>query len=342
MTSLTASSNNPRTQSATVPAEGHTTVLLQEAVDFLKPRAGGIYVDGTFGGGGHSRAILHASEPNGRVLAIDADPAAQKRASAVRSELANPEWLQLVHGNFRNLEVIVHESGVGAVDGVLLDLGLSSFQLDQEERGFSFRFDAPLDMRFDITRGMSAADLVNEADQDELARIMWEYGDERQSRRIAVAIVRARADAPIRTTGELAQLIERVVGGRRNAPIHPATRTFQALRIAVNDELAALREVLAAAVKVLGPGGRLVVISFHSLEDRIVKRFIDDESRTCVCPPEQPVCTCDTIPRLAKIGKPVRPSEQEQQLNPRSRSAIMRIAERLDARGEFVQQGHDS
>jgi 16S rRNA (cytosine1402-N4)-methyltransferase len=225
---------------------------------------------------------------------------------------------------------------------VLLDLGLSSFQLDQEERGFSFRFDAPLDMRFDITRGMSAAALVNEADQDELARIMWEYGDERQSRRIAAAIVRERAGAPIRTTGELAQLIERVVGGRRNAQIHPATRTFQALRIAVNDELAALREVLAAAVNVLRPGGRLVVISFHSLEDRIVKRFIDDESRTCVCPPEQPVCTCDTIPRLAKIGKPVRPPEQEQQLNPRSRSAIMRIAERLDARGEFAQQGHDS
>jgi 16S rRNA (cytosine1402-N4)-methyltransferase len=256
--------------------------------------------------------------------------------------MANPDRLVLTHGNFRDLEALVDEAGLPEVDGVLLDLGLSSFQLDQEDRGFSFRFDAPLDMRFDITQGVSAADLVNGSDQDELARILWEFGEERQSRRIAAAIVRARADASIRSTGELAQLIERAVGGRRNAPIHPATRTFQALRIAVNDELAALRGVLAAAVNVLRPGGRLAVISFHSLEDRIVKRFIEDEARTCVCPPEQPVCTCDTIPRLAKIGKPIRPSEHEQQSNPRSRSAIMRIAERLDARGAFADQGHDS
>jgi 16S rRNA (cytosine1402-N4)-methyltransferase len=186
---------------------------------------------------------------------------------------------------------------------------------------------------------MSAADLVNTLDEAELARVLWEYGDERGSRRIAAAIVRARAESPITTTGQLSSLVEREAGGRRNAPIHPATRTFQALRIAVNDELQALRDGLEAATNALVPGGRLVVIAFHSLEDRIVKRFIDNAARTCVCPPEQPVCTCDTIPRLARIGKPVKPTDDEQQVNPRSRSAIMRVAERLDEFGRRVTWG---
>ena len=317
---------------------GHVTVLLSEAVEALNLVGPGVVVDGTFGGGGHTLQILETA-PNVSVLAIDADPAAADRADAIRAEVGPPDRLVLVHRNFRELADIVRERGLTNVTGILLDLGLSSFQLDQGERGFSFRFDAPLDMRFDTSRGETAADILNGMDEVELARLLWEYGDERKSRQIASAVVRQRLQRPITTTAELATLVERAVGGRRNAPIHPATRTFQALRIAVNDELQALREVLEGALEVLGPGGRLVVIAFHSLEDRIVKRFIEDAARTCVCPPEQPVCTCDTIPRLVRVGKSMRPTDAEQRANPRSRSAIMRIAERLAADGRPVSQG---
>jgi 16S rRNA (cytosine1402-N4)-methyltransferase len=205
--------------------------------------------------------------------------------------------------------------------------------LDQAERGFAFRFEGPLDMRFDPTRGQSAADLVNTLEAENLAHIIWQYGEESRSRRIARAIVNRRAQRPIGTTTDLASLVEQAVGGRRGKAIHPATKTFQALRIAVNEELTALETVLESAIELLRPGGRLVVISFHSLEDRIVKQTFAREVLTCICPPDQPVCTCDHSPRLRRIGKPVKPTAAEVSENPRSRSAIMRIAERIDGAG---------
>jgi len=320
-------------------AQRHVTVLREEAVAALDPKAGGVYVDATFGGGGHSRLLLEHLPRVGLVLAIDADADAGPRAARLAEVPGNEGRVHLVHRNFRDLSAVLAEASLPRVHGVLLDLGLSSYQLDEGKRGFSFRFDAPLDMRFDQTSGTTAADLVNRADAGELARILWMQGEEKQSRRIAAAIVRERERKPIRTTGELAALVERTVGGRKRSPIHPATRTFQALRIEVNAELDALSDALSAATAALLPGGRLVVIAFHSLEDRIVKRFIETESRRCVCPPDQPVCTCDTIPRLRRVGKPVRPTPEELALNPRSRSAIMRVAERLDAHGDVTHQG---
>ena len=315
---------------AALPANGHTTVLLGEAVDALHPRPGGVYIDGTFGGGGHTRLLLARTVGQATVYAIDADPHAVERARALAATPLGA-GVRPIHANFRNLDRIAQEEGISAVDGVLLDLGLSSFQLDEAERGFAFRFEGPLDMRFDPTRGPTAADLVNTLDQDELSRLLWTFGEESNARRIARAIVQRRAERPFETTTQLAELIEATVGGRRGKAIHPATKTFQALRIAVNQELAALEAVLAAAVALLRPGGRLAVIAFHSLEDRIVKRTIAREAATCICPPDQPVCTCDHEPRLRAVGKPVRPGPDEIENNPRSRSAIMRVAERLPA-----------
>lgn len=324
-------------------ASGHVTVLLAEAVEALRPLAGGSYVDATFGGGGHTSLLLDHEPAVGRVIGIDADLAAVDRASRIERNPRYAGRFSLARTNFRNLARVVNESGLESVDGVLFDLGVSSYQFDEGERGFSFRFDAPLDMRFDQSQGRTAADIVNHADQRELANIIWKFGEERRSRQIAARIVRERETAPILTTGALMEVVEHAVGGRRGAPIHPATRTFQALRIEVNGELDALSDALSQAVDVLAPGGRLVVISFHSLEDRIVKRFIEDAARTCVCPPDQPICTCDTIPVLRRIGKPVRPGQTEIDLNPRSRSAIMRVAERLDAAGDVAEpQGTDT
>lgn len=307
---------------------GHVTVLLKEAVDALQPRPGGVYVDGTFGGGGHSSLILERLVGDASLVAIDADPAAILRATVLAESGAGRD-VRPVHANFREMARIAAEQGIGEVDGILLDLGLSSFQLDEAERGFAFRFEGPLDMRFDPTTGPSAADLVNSLDEADLADVFWRFGEERQSWRIARAIVSARQARPIETTGELAALIEATLGGRRGKAIHPATRSFQALRIAVNDELVALEEALDDAITLLRPGGRLVVIAFHSLEDRIVKQVFARESATCICPPDQPVCTCDHSPRLRRIGKPVRPGPDEIERNPRSRSAIMRVAERV-------------
>jgi 16S rRNA (cytosine1402-N4)-methyltransferase len=306
----------------------HITVLLEEAVDALQPKDGGVYIDGTFGGGGHSSLILQRTGGEATLYGIDADPDAIARAEALQQGEFGAGLIP-VHDNFRNLARIAEEMAIPLVDGILLDLGLSSFQLDQAGRGFAFRFDGPLDMRFDNTRGISAADLVNTADERELADIIWRYGEDKQSRRVARTIVERRGTAPFTSTADLAGVVEQAVGGRRGKSIHPATRTFQALRIAVNEELAALEDVLAAAVDALAPGGRLVVISFHSLEDRIVKQFVVRESATCICPPDVPVCVCDHSPRLKRIGKPVKPSAQEQNINARSRSAIMRVAERL-------------
>jgi 16S rRNA (cytosine1402-N4)-methyltransferase len=309
--------------------DGHVTVLLNEAVDALQPTPGGTYIDGTFGGGGHSSLLLQRVEGDATLYAIDADPAAIGRAELLA---ASPMGLRVipVHANFRELGEIAGTRSIQRVDGILLDLGLSSFQLDQAERGFAFRFEGPLDMRFDPTQGESAADLVNLLDADDLARILWHYGEESRSRQIARAIVARREERRIETTTDLAAIVEKAVGGRRGKAIHPATKTFQALRIAVNEELQALETVLERAIDLLRPGGRLVVISFHSLEDRSVKQTFAHESRSCICPPDQPVCTCDHSPRLRRIGKPIKPSQAEIEMNPRSRSAIMRIAERTE------------
>jgi 16S rRNA (cytosine1402-N4)-methyltransferase len=309
---------------------GHKPVLLSETIELLAPKAGGTYLDGTFGGGGHSRAILEASGPDGRVLALDADPDAIARAEALQREPEFGHRLMFVHANFASLADVAKAHDFAPLDGILLDLGLSSFQLDQRERGFAFRFDAPLDMRFDPTTGTPASDLVNDASEQEIARILFEYGEEPKSRRIARAICRERDKAPILTTTQLAKVVSDAVGGRRGSDTHPATRTFQALRIATNCEFEALEQALVGAADVLKPGGRLAVIAFHSLEDRIVKRFMQRESATCICPPEQPVCTCGHEPRLKRLTRQaVKPSAAEIAENPRSRSAILRVGERL-------------
>ncbi len=305
----------------------HQPVLWDEAVDALQPQPGGRYADGTFGGGGHTQLLLGRSAPDGRVIAFDLDPAAIARGEA----LLMPERLILVHDSFATLREAARAADMLPLDGVLLDLGFSSFQIDDAERGFSLRLDGPLDMRFDTTSGPTAADLVNQLDEQSLADIIWRYGEDRNSRRIAAAIVREREHQPIETTAQLAAIVAKASGGTRGK-IHPATRTFQAFRIATNDELETLSRTLDAAAAALIPGGRLAVISFHSLEDRIVKQWIARESATCVCPPEQPVCTCQTIPTLKPVGKPIKPSDEEIERNPRSRSAIMRVAERLPER----------
>ncbi len=302
----------------------HIPVLFQAVLDGLQIRPGGRYIDATVGGGGHAAGILAASSPNGRLLGLDRDPAAVKAAGA--RLVSYTERVVLVHSSFTRLAEVARICDFVPADGILLDLGLSSLQLADPARGFAFMSEGPLDMRFDpTTGGPTAADLVNELSAEELATLLYQYGEERQARRIAEAIVAA---GPIHTTRELAAVVEQATG--RRGRIHPATRTFQALRIAVNDELAALEAVLPQAVEVLAPGGRLAVISFHSLEDRLVKRFLRRESRDCLCPPESPVCTCDHRATLRVITrKPVRPTADEIAANPRSRSARLRVAERL-------------
>lgn len=301
----------------------HIAVLYDEIMQWLQPRPGGRYVDGTLGGAGHSAGLLAASSPSGRLLGLDADAAAIARG---REALASyGERAVLVPSSFVHLKSLAQQHGFFPAEGVLLDLGLSSFQLADPARGFSFQEDGPLDMRFDTSQGAPAAELVNELPEAELADLFWRYGEERFSRRIARAIVARR---PVTTTRELAQLVERAVGRRER--IHPATRIFQALRIAVNRELEALELVLPQALEVLAPGGRLAVISFHSGEDRIVKQFLAREAKDCICPPELPACVCDhraTVRILTR--KPVMPGPEEQERNPRSRSARLRVAERL-------------
>jgi 16S rRNA (cytosine1402-N4)-methyltransferase len=302
----------------------HVPVLHEEVLAWLQPRPDGRYIDATLGGGGHARGILAASAPNGRLLGLDADP----EAIAFARDILRPfgERVVLKAANARHLGAIAPPLGFSHVDGVLLDLGLSSRQLADAERGFSFSQDGPLDMRLDCSQGQKAADLVNHLPETELADLLWRYGEERNSRRIARAIVAAR---PLTTTGQLADLVAQTVGRREK--IHPATRTFQALRIAVNDELGALDQALPQARDLLRPGGRLAVIAFHSLEDRLVKRFYQRESRDCLCPPEVLVCVCEHQATLRVLtSKPVRPTADEIARNPRSRSARLRVTERLD------------
>jgi 16S rRNA (cytosine1402-N4)-methyltransferase len=313
--------------------EEHLPVLVEEVITMLAPAPGSLQIDATVGGGGHTVRILEATDPDGRLLGLDADGAAIARvAGRLRPRFG--DRLVLRQANFRELRTVAPEAGFGAVDGMLFDLGLSSFQLGDAERGFGFRTGGPLDMRFDTTRGVPAAELLATLDRMELSALFKRYGEEPQANRIANAIVAARATAAISTAEELAALIERVAPGnpRVRRRIHPATRVFQALRIAVNAELDALQDALAASIDLLRPGGRLVVLSYHSLEDRIVKRFFAAERRGCVCPPEIPVCVCGRNPRLRLVTRPsLTPTAEEIAANPRARSARLRAAERLAA-----------
>ena len=305
-------------------AEPHTPVLYQQVLSALQPSAGSRYIDGTVGAGGHAAGILQLSKPDGQLLGIDRDPNALELAQTHLARFS--ERVHLRRGSYAEMVSMATSLGWDSVSGVLLDLGLSSMQLADSERGFSFQKAGPLDMRFDPEQSLRAEDLVNGLSELELTELIKSYGEEPRARRIARAIIRSR---PLSTTIELAEAVRGALGAARGR-IDPATRTFQALRIAVNDELAMLSEGLIAAVSLLEAGGRLAVISFHSLEDRMVKHFLRQESQDCICPPEQQVCTCEHHARLKVLTKrPIRPEETEIQENPRARSAKLRIAERI-------------
>ncbi len=302
----------------------HETVLLQEVVQLLQPRPGMLILDGTLGGGGHAEALLDAGA---RVVGLDQDPVA---LDAAKRRLAGRDVV-IAHGNFRDVRAVLDGLGIGEVDGALVDLGVSSPQLDDPSRGFSFREGGPLDMRMDPTRGRPLSERLAEWDDKALARILDTLGEEHFARPIARAIAQAFGAGRLTDTRQLAEVVSGAIP-RKAWPknIHPATRTFQALRIAVNDELGSLEAALPAAVELLRPGGRLAVISFHSLEDRIVKRFFQAEERGCVCPPELPACVCGRAPRLRILTRhPIAAAESEIAANPRSRSAKLRAAERL-------------
>lgn len=307
------------------PAESlpHQSVLYQPIIHALHPQSPGFYVDGTLGAGGHARGILEASSPAGQLLGLDLDPRALEIARQHLQAFGSRAIIR--QASYTTLQDQLWELGWTAVQGIVLDLGVSSMQLDQAERGFSFQKDGPLDMRFSPQQTTTAAYLVNHLPEDELAEIIWRFGEEQQSRRIARAIVLAR---PLQTTLQLAEVIRKAIGGRGR--LHPATLTFQALRIAVNAELQSMAQVLPQAVDALAPGGRLAVISFHSLEDRLVKQFFRRESRDCICPPQQPVCTCDHRARIIEIVRhPITAAEEEIQQNPRARSARLRVIEKV-------------
>ena len=307
----------------------HKSVLLDECIEALKIRPDGIYVDGTLGRAGHSREIVQKLT-TGRLICIDRDMAA---IDAAKERLA--PWMErvtLVHGNFADLGEVLQEMNVTGVDGMLFDLGVSSPQLDDASRGFSYMQDAPLDMRMDKTAALTAYEVVNSWSYEELRRILFEYGEERYAPAIAKAIVRARETRPVETTLELVDLIK---GAMPPAALrekqHPAKRSFQAIRIAVNGELDALPPMLKSATEALNPGGRLAVITFHSLEDRIVKRAMQDMARGCTCPPEFPVCICGKKPKLKLLTrKPIVSGEAELEENPRARSAKLRVAEKCE------------
>lgn len=307
-------------------SESHISVLLEESVDALAIQASGIYLDGTFGRGGHSACVLERLGGQGRLLAIDKDMAAIAHAEA---RFAEEPRFEIEHGSFAEMEAICERRGLlGRLDGVLLDLGVSSPQLDEADRGFSFMQDGPLDMRMNTETGESAADWINQAAQDDIADVLYRYGEERFSRRIAAAIVEERRKDPILSTGRLAEIVK-VANPSWERDKHPATRSFLGIRLYINRELEDLEEVLEQAVKVLRPGGRLAVISFHSLEDRIVKRFMRDQARGKQLPPGLPVTDEAQGRTLKVLGKAIKPSQQECRDNPRARSALLRVAERL-------------
>jgi len=310
----------------------HRTVLLREAVEALAVKPSGIYLDGTFGRGGHSRAILEQLGPDGRLLVMDRDPQAIAAARGLQDAR-----LVVVHRPFAELAVAARQAGFASVDGILLDVGVSSPQIDEGERGFSFRFDAPLDMRMDTTQGETAAAFLATADVKDITEVIRNYGEERFAFQIAKKIVAARGERPVATTGQLAALVREAVRTREPGQ-DPATRTFQALRIHVNQELEQLALALSGALDILSVGGRLVVISFHSLEDRIVKHFMRDEASRDTLPKNLPLRSVDLPqPRLRVVGKPVKAGADEVAENPRARSAVMRVAERLP--GETMQRG---
>ena len=337
---------SPNSEGAAPYASHHLPVLVDEVVDGLAVSPGGVYVDGTLGDGGHSLAILRRmSAPDqagvagpraevdggyGLVLAMDLDGQAVAGASG-RLAGFGPAF-RAAQGNYSDMVSLAAQSGITRVDGVLLDLGFSSRQVDRPGYGLSFQTDEPLDMRYDRAQAVSAADLVNGASENELVDIFRRLGEEPRARAFSRAIARERSVRPIRTTGELADLVERTSGRRRTHRLHPATRVFQALRIAVNRELENLQAGLEAAVALLRPGGRLAVISYHSLEDRIVKNFLTHRSVACVCPPGLPECVCGQTPELAIINRRIiRPTGEEVAFNPRSRSARLRLARRIQS-----------
>lgn len=306
----------------------HLSVMPDEVIECLDPHPGGVYLDGTLGGGGHARLILERCAPSGTLIGIDQDREALQATCQRLAEFGNAA--QLVHGNFGDLVLHLERLGIPSLDGFILDIGVSSHQLDSGERGFSFQYDAPLDMRMDTSRGQTAAELLNELSEHELERIIWDYGEERWAKRIAAFIVKARQDAPVAGTFQLVDIIKGAVPKAKwDERIHPATRTFQAIRIAVNHELENLEKGLRAALDLLKPGGRGVVISFHSLEDRIVKHIFREYTTGCTCPKNLPVCVCNNTPRVRLLSnKPLTATETEIGSNPRSRSAKLRAVEK--------------
>ncbi len=304
----------------------HLSVMPEEVLHWLQPVAGGIYLDGTLGGAGHSRLILEAASEC-RLIGLDRDPAALQAATTVLAGYG--ERVSLHQTTFDQASDVLQQLEITGLDGMLLDLGVSSHQLDTPERGFSFRHDAPLDMRMDPTTGITAADVVNQTEESELMHIFFKYGEERYSRRIARKIVAQRLELPLTTTLELAELVRNAVpGGNRPGKMHPATRVFQALRIYVNDELGQVERGVEAGISLLKPGGRLVVISFHSLEDRIVKHLFREKAKGCICPPRMPVCQCNNTPMVKVLTRRgIKAGVAEVDQNVRSRSAILRAVE---------------
>lgn len=308
----------------------HTPVLFAEVLDYIKPEPGKIIVDCTAGGAGHSRALLERILPGGRLIALDQDLDAIKAADDNLRPLGEENY-KLIHRNFRDLKAVLDQEGISRVDGILFDLGVSSFQLDTGDRGFSYQHDAPLDMRMDRRQEYTAYDLVNKGTFEELVRIIYEYGEERWAQRIARFIIQEREVTAITTTGKLVEVIKKAVpsGARRDGP-HPAKRTFQALRIAVNQELEILQGAFRQGVDLLSKGGRLVVITFHSLEDRIAKHVFQELAKGCTCPKDLPQCVCGNKPVIKVVTrKPVIPSEEELSGNPRARSAKLRAVEKF-------------
>ncbi len=307
----------------------HEPVMLTEVLQWLDIRPGGAYADGTLGGGGHSEAILRLAGEGSLLFGIDRDPAAIEAASR---RLSCFSGFRPLRGNFHQVKTLLSEAGAPKLDGALIDLGVSSYQLDTKERGFSYHEDAPLDMRMDPTSGISAREWLQTVSQQELTRVLLDYGEERWAARIAQFVAERREKAPIATTGDLVRIIDDAIpkAVRRKDEGHPARRTFQAVRIAVNDELAPLRDALFDFLDCLKPGGRLCVITFHSLEDRIVKQAFRSMQNPCVCPPKAPVCTCGRQP-VGRVlaGGAVKPSQEEVAENPRSRSAKLRVAEKI-------------
>ncbi len=316
----------------------HVPVLLKEVVRLLRCRPGGVYVDCTLGGGGHAEAILGQLGKEGRLIGIDRDGEAIKIAAERLKKYGSS--CCLVRDNFKNLTGILKNLNLQEVDGIFFDLGVSSPQLDNPERGFSFRFDALLDMRADRRTSLTASHLVNNSSQEDLERILRDFGEERWARRIAKLIVARRKDEPIKTTAQLVGIVEEVLPYRRGR-IHPATRTFQALRIAVNGELEALREGLEEGIKLLKPGGRMGVISYHSLEDRIVKQVFQEWAKACHCPPRWPLCRCEGKKVALRVTKgALKPGEEETLANPRSRSARLRVVEKTAAHDLKLETGN--